>query len=118
MIPGTPPLDTGCTYPVVPLEKYLEEGRGYCIQRSILVVLLLERLGIAARVVNGAVAGGPGESSGHTWVELAGGRVLDPSWSLLAPKGARDPNFPDRFQFGDSFRFENQRFPYLAAPPA
>jgi hypothetical protein len=108
---GALPLPTGTERTVVPLERYLELGQGYCIQRAILVHILLERIGIRSRIVAGAVMNN-GSSSGHTWVELEDGRVLDPSWELKAPKGAREGGPTRGFKFGDSYRFEDGWFVY------
>jgi hypothetical protein len=115
---GERPLATGLRHPVVPLERWLEAGEGYCIQKALLGTLLLERAGVASRMVQGAVAQGPGTTTGHAWIELGDGRVLDPAWGRLEAPGARDPAFPDRFRFGGSFRFANQCYPYLALPSA
>lgn len=110
---GDLPLDTGAPFPVVPLERYLELGQGYCIQKALLAALILDRLEIPFRLVNGAVARGPGLTTGHTWLELPDGRVLDPAWRTLAPKGRPAADHAEWFSFGGSDRFANQRFPHL-----
>jgi transglutaminase superfamily protein len=110
---GAVPVMTPSDRPVVPLERYIERGEGYCIQRAILVDLVLRRLGIPSRVVTGAISVAPGVSSGHTWVELGDGRVFDPSWRLIAKPGARDENPPHGFKFGDSYRYAYRWFVYL-----
>lgn len=108
--PGT---DTGSLFPVVPFEKYLEAGKGYCIQKALLAALVLDRVGIPFRIVNGAVSSEPGESTGHTWIELVDGRVLDVAWESIAKKGAAHPTQPDWFRFGGSYRFEDWDYPML-----
>lgn len=99
---------------MVPLERWIDLGLGYCIQHSLLAALVLQRVGVKARVVSGAIDQGPGRSSGHTWVELLDGRAIDPGWRVITPKilNANDL-FPNRFWVSDSYRFENTNFPYL-----
>ncbi len=113
---GSPPYLTGVRFPVVPFERWLEVGQGYCLQKALLGALLLERAGVPCRLVQGAVAKGPGCTTGHAWIDLGDGRILDPAWGSLDRPTARDSQFPDRFRFGSSFRFENQCYPYLAFP--
>ena len=43
----------GIDHPVVPLELYLSAGVGDCLQKALVAALVLERVGIAARVVQG-----------------------------------------------------------------
>lgn len=106
----TVPLET---FPVVPFEKYLEAGRGYCIQKALLAALILDRIGVPFRLVNGAVDAGPGQSTGHVWIELADGRVLDATWGQISSIKETHEDHPNWFRFGGSFRFANQRYPYL-----
>ncbi len=110
---GHAPHATGQHFPVVPLEKYLDAGQGYCIQKALLASLLLERCGVPHRLVNGAVSQGPGKSVGHTWIELADGRILDAAWKQVGPRDTAGAPVPGFFRFGGSWRFENQTFPYL-----
>lgn len=110
---GELPVLTGQTFPVVPLEKYLEAGQGYCIQKALLASLILERAGVPHRIANGAVSKSPGVSTGHTWIELQDGRVLDPAWKQLGKPETQGAPVPGFFRFGGSWRFENQTFPYL-----
>jgi hypothetical protein len=111
---GHAPQKAADAFPVVPFERYLDAGKGYCIQKALLAALILERLGFPCRLVNGAVARGPGTTVGHTWIELPDGRVFDPAWSKIeTPSPDKDPMFPDRFKFGGSWRFVNQTYPYV-----
>ncbi len=110
---GHAPEAAGADYPVVPFENYIEAGQGYCIQKAVLAALILDKVGVPSKIVNGAVAQGPGKTVGHTWVELADGRVLDAAWSRVSAKGPSPDGFPDRYRFGGSDRFANQSFPYL-----
>lgn len=110
---GNSPVQTGFEFPVVPLEKYLEAGEGYCIQKALLASLILEKCGVKHRLVNGAVSQKPGKSVGHTWIELADGRVLDAAWKTVAMPEKNGAPVPGFFKVGGSWRFENQTFPYL-----
>jgi hypothetical protein len=111
---GDPALATGILHPVVPLERYLDVGYGYCLQRCFVESLLLERRSLSHRVVMGATIQGPGATSGHTWIELPDGRVLDPTWGLLEQKGPGDAAMPGSFGLAGGYRFANASFPYLA----
>ena len=93
---------------VVPLEDYLRNGRGYCVQKAIFAALLLEKVGIPSRVLNGA-----SETSGHTWVELADGTWLDPTWGILGVPSTEGA-LPGWKRHGSSFVYVSQLFPYLA----
>lgn len=112
--PGLGWRDAQAECPVVPLERWLDLKLGYCIQHSLVAALVLDRVGVSVRVVNGAIDQGPGRSSGHTWVETLDGRVIDPGWRLIVPKFKNtNPLFPERYWVGDSFRFESTNYPYL-----
>lgn len=112
---GEAPLDTGGTHPVAPFERYLDEGLGYCIQKALLAALVLDRLGIPSKLEHGSVALGPGSSNvGHSWVRLADGRILDAAWSQLKRPGEQNPQVPEQFKFGWSYRFVSKSYPYLA----
>ena len=114
---GHAPRSTGVGFPVVPLERYLEIGQGYCIHKALVAALILERLGFGCRIVNGAVAKAPGLTTGHTWLELTDGRILDVAWSRCeARRPDKDPMFPRRFKLGSSWRFENLTYPYVGWP--
>ena len=112
--PGLGWRDAQAECPVVPLERWLDLKLGYCIQHSLVAALVLDRVGVSVRVVNGAIDQGPGRSSGHTWVETLDGRVIDPGWRLIVPKFKNNNNlFPERYWVGDSYRFESTNYPYL-----
>ncbi|MFO0722625.1 MAG: hypothetical protein U1E65_02500 [Myxococcota bacterium] len=107
------PIESGLNYPVVPLERYLEEGVGYCLQKSLVAGFILEKLGFPYRIVQGANEIGPGWSSGHTWVEVPDGRVLDPTWAILQKPTQFSEILPERFMIGETYRFKNPIYPYL-----
>lgn len=107
------PLDTGLSFPVVPLERYLEEGVGYCLQKALVAGFILEKLGFPYRIVQGANELGPGSSSGHTWVEVPDGRVLDPTWAIVEKPTVYSEVLPERFKVGETFRFRSPTYPYL-----
>lgn len=114
---GHEPKSASATFPVVPLERYLEVGQGYCIHKALVAALVLERMGFGCRIANGAVAKSPGLTTGHTWLELEDGRILDVAWSRCEkPSTEKDPMFPRRFKYGGSWRFENQCYPYIGWP--
>ncbi len=69
--------------PVQPLESYIDQGEGYCIQQALLASLILRHYNVHHRFVNGSTAIKPGYSYGHTWIELADGRILDLSARIL-----------------------------------
>ncbi len=105
---GAPPRPSGQSLPVVPLERYLETGLGYCIQMAVLTSLILERCGVPHRLVQGAVRFTDGTCCGHTWIELGDDRVLD--------NGRIGPKVPDAngdFGFFGYLRFANQSYPFL-----
>ena len=113
----TPPVLLDQTeFPTVPFEHYMVGGaKNVCIQRAMFVSLILERMGVANRVVNGTVANRPFNAvdfAGHTWIELWDGRIFDPQWKIIAPKGPGKDGFQG-FEFGGQMRFENSSFPFL-----
>lgn len=100
-------------FPVVPLERYLEIGRGYCLQRSLIASLILSAKGVRHRIINGALDNGPGTTGGHTWLELADGRILDPSMNLLETPKWNHPTQRNWYYVGTGYRFESQVYPAL-----
>jgi hypothetical protein len=108
MTVGQYPLRSKQTDDVVPLEKFLEAGYGTCLHNAILASLLLTRLGIKHRLVNGAT-----QKGGHTWIALDDGRILDPSLRQL-DRAEASQALPGWIKYGDTFVFENQVWPYLA----
>jgi hypothetical protein len=116
---GAPVTAEGAEHPVLPLERYLEAGVGYCLQKALVAGLVLERAGVPARVVQGANEVAPGVTSGHTWVELPPspgypqGRVLDPTWELVRTRGPDHPVIAGRWLFDQTYRFRNALYPYL-----
>jgi hypothetical protein len=111
-----PPLAAGVDVPVIPLERFLDEGRGACLQKALVAALILDRLGFGARLVNGAVDLGLATSAGHAWVELEDGRVLCPTWGLLE-RPIHPPDLPGEMRIGVSILFRSQRSPYLRDQP-
>lgn len=110
------PVASGQKLPVVGLEKYLEIGKGYCLEKALLASLLLSRAGIEHRLVNGAVSFSPGHSIGHSWIELKDGRIFDPAWELVVQPTYGHPDHPDWIFVGNSWRFENQNYLILRVP--
>ena len=108
MTVGQYPLRSKTLDDVVPLEKFIEAGYGTCLHKALLASLLLTKLGIHHRLVNGAT-----RLVGHTWIELDDGRILDPSLEQL-DHAETAKALPGWFKYGNTFAFENQVWPYLA----
>ncbi|RZA06943.1 MAG: transglutaminase domain-containing protein [Proteobacteria bacterium] len=112
---GHYPLTTKITQRVVPLEAFLKEKRGVCVQRVLFVSLLMKKLGMRHRVRAGGmqVAGdGSGGGGGHVWVELPDRRHLDPTWHLLE-KPSREGVEEGWFRMDRTYLFRNQVFPII-----
>ncbi len=104
---GRYPRSSGVFHPVIPFEAYLKLGYGYCVEKAIFTSMILERLGIAHRLVSGGT-----QETGHTWIQLQDGRVLDPTWQVLDQPS--EPISPSAwFRYGTTWVFEDQIFPYL-----
>jgi transglutaminase-like putative cysteine protease len=99
---------------LVPLERFLDVRYGYCLQKALLGALILERAGVPHRVVHGAISRGPGDSGGHSWLELADGRVLDPAWALVTRPQSEGAPAPGTQYVGASWRYACATFPYLS----
>jgi hypothetical protein len=109
---GHYPLETNLRLPMVPLESFLWDRRGVCMQRVMFTSLLLNRLGLRHKLR----AGGSGGGAGHIWVELPDGRHLDPTWHLLEKprsNGIRD----GRFEIGISELFRDEVYPFTVDAP-
>lgn len=102
---GHYPLETRLEHPVIALEEFLERGKGACLPKVLLTSLILHRLGIAHRITTGAT-----EHDGHSWIELADGRILDPTWKILE-RPTREGALPGWFRFSGSFMYRNQFTP-------
>lgn len=105
LAPGHYPLETSLSHPVVPLEAFLKQGRGACLQKVMLTSLVMKELDLEHRVRTGGT-----ESSGHMWIELPDGRHLDPTWRLLQRPSSRGAS-PGWFRMDQTYLFENQFFP-------
>jgi hypothetical protein len=112
---GHYPLATKLSQRVVPLEAFLKEKRGVCVQRVLLVSLLMKKLGLRHRVRAGGIqveGDGSGGGGGHVWVELPDRRHLDPTWHLLE-KPSRDGVDEGWFRMDRTYLFRNQVFPIV-----
>lgn len=103
--PGHYPLITNLSHVTVPLEWYLREGRGYCLQKVLFTSFLLKRLNIPHRI-----RAGGSTAAGHMWIELDDGRHLDPTWNLLE-KPTEEGAPPGWFRLGKTLLFQDQFFP-------
>lgn len=111
---GDPAEPAGQDLTVVGLERYVQAGEGYCIQKALLAACVLGKLGVPLRIVNGAVSQAPGRTTGHTWLELQDGRILDVAWGRIDRPVFDHATHRDWFRFGSSYRFANQRYPYMS----
>jgi hypothetical protein len=107
---GQYPLRSRQTHAVIPLEEFLRAGYGTCLHKALLAALILEKLKLPYRLVNGAM-----RSGGHTWIELPGAIILDPSLKKLEP-AVKLSSIPGWIRYGNQRVFENQVWPYLALP--
>ncbi len=111
---------TDIAFPAVPLEQYLAIGEGRCIHIALTASLILEKFKIPHRLVLGSnvVDEVGGRGVGHSWIELADGRIFDAAWNIISPPGKRHAEHPDWFKFGNekgqSFRFPYERFNMMA----
>lgn len=101
------PLSSGVRQPVAPLESYLEQGYGACIHKSLVASMILEKLRIPHRIVMGGSM-----QTGHTWIELSDGRILDPTWQILDQPNDQGMN-PGWMMHGQTPVFRDQIYPYL-----
>lgn len=111
---------TDIAFPAVPLEKYLNIGEGRCIHIALTASLILEKFKIPHRLVLGSnvVDEVGGRGVGHSWIELADGRIFDAAWNIISAPGERHAKHPEWFKFGNekgqSFRFPYERFNMMA----
>ncbi|MGE0633035.1 MAG: hypothetical protein AB7O96_11540 [Pseudobdellovibrionaceae bacterium] len=111
------PIITPERFPVTPLEKYLQVKKGYCLQVALLGSLILSKLNVTHRLVNGAVINelpnGNYYTGGHTWIELQDGAIVDPTWKLLEETPEKKNQDPVWIGVNGGWRFENTNYPVL-----
>lgn len=111
------PVQTPVRHPITPLEKYLDVKKGYCLQVALLGSLILRELGVTHRLVNGAVVNEQSNSTfttgGHTWLTLADGTVIDPTWRVMEKPNLQHATNPNWIRVAGSWRFENDNYPAL-----
>lgn len=86
---GSMVFDLGEKKGLVPFEYYFTDNAcGMCIHKALLASLILDEAGIPHRFRTGfASFTGPSYSNtGHSFLELEDGRILDPTWHFLKPK--------------------------------
>jgi hypothetical protein len=108
MKPGHAPLLTTLVHPTVPLEGFLLAQRGACLQKVLLTSLIMRNLQISHRVRAGAF-----EATGHIWIELPDGRILDPTWQHLGYPTTHGA-LPGWFRFDQNLLYQYQLFPFAA----
>ncbi len=121
LAPGAGFYVTERDFPTVAFERFLEsECAAYCIQKSVLVKLILDRVGIPSRLVTGStinIQGTGFTTAGHTWVEVRRKDqklwVLDPEQERLEMWGPRNELVSDWFWFNGFNRRENHYYPIM-----
>lgn len=85
-----------------------------CIHNALLASLILQEAKIPHRLRTGfASFSGPTYSNtGHTIIELADGRYLDPTWNTISTPTAHNVN-PEWIKTGSFWWTPNNHFPYL-----
>ncbi len=81
--PEEAPLETSTLFQALPIEWAAPNESSLCFLKTLWASLILNRLNIEHRIVNGATWVAPGMTHGHSWIELKDGRVLDPEWEIL-----------------------------------
>lgn len=118
--PGHQPLLTAIDHRVMNLEDFYDLGYGRCMPKVLFTSLILNRLGIPHRIVNGAYqAGGENQPiTGHVWIELADGRILDPAWQVVGHPGkiGEDGAAPGWFRFSNSFLYRSINYMLTVEP--
>ncbi|PIS11845.1 MAG: hypothetical protein COT73_01755 [Bdellovibrio sp. CG10_big_fil_rev_8_21_14_0_10_47_8] len=99
--------------PVVPLERYLEAEKGYCLQKALFASLALSRLGVRHRFVNGAISHYDLHNEGHSWIELQDGHIFDPTWGIFEMPIRNHQIHAHWIYVAGSWRFENTNYPAL-----
>lgn len=94
---------------VVPLELYLKQGQGVCLQKALLTSLLMKMPGIE---IDHQIRMGGTEKIGHTWIELSDGRHLDPTWNLLIKPTQSGSYWEDWFEINETRLFRYRTYPY------
>jgi len=102
-------------------ENVLIRGKGVCLDMVLLASFILEDFKIPHRVIHGSLVAqhNPGEKGGHSWIELADGRILDVAWKTLGKVDESERHFyhKDWKFFGNSmgaqFRFSYEAYPIL-----
>jgi hypothetical protein len=110
---GTVAVPTGQRYPVIRFEDYFTRGNAVCIQKVLLAAFILERLRIPHKVVTGFTTAQPGAFKfGHSWIELADGRILDPEHKVMAWPTPHE-RYPLLLKVGEHYRQANTHYPYF-----
>jgi hypothetical protein len=103
------------TRDAVPLEAFLADSRDtMCFHNALLASLLLQRVGVPHRLRAGfASFGRPSyDTTGHTIIELADGRILDPTWHLLKKKKPH-ADYPGWIEGDGWYWTDYDHYPYL-----
>jgi len=112
--PSAKVIGTGETRPAVPFEHYFAKPEDtMCFHNALLASLLLQRLRIPHRFRTGFAAEVPSyENTGHSLIEVADGRMLDPTWSFLKPI-KKHAEHPDWIRGASWWWTPHDHYPYL-----
>ena len=113
--PGHEPVSTDFVHPVYNLERYMTPEVGsFCFHKAIVSSLILHRAGIPHRILSASVKNSleVDHFFGHTVIELADGRILDPTKQTLSLKTSK--GLSDGWsRYGSSYLLDSQLHHYL-----
>ncbi len=112
---GPAVFDLGQKKAVTPLEfHFTKDACGMCIHNALITSLLLQEAGIPHRFRAGfASYSGPSyQNTGHSFLELSDGRILDPTWNFLKQKKPHRDH-PEWIEGAGWWWTENAHFPFL-----
>lgn len=87
-------------------ESLIEYGRGFCIHKVLLTSLIMKELGIPHSIRFGSTG-----LSGHNWIQLTDGRILEPTWNLLVRPGKSEV-VGGWFKLGDTSVYQFDFYPF------
>ncbi len=104
--------ETKVPHTASPFTDILDGESGVCIDMALLASFVLESFNIKHKTVFGSVQTNDYYGGGHTWIELADGRILDVAWKTIGkPQMKLHPINKDWLWFGNEIGFQ-YRFPY------
>ncbi len=108
--------ETKIFQPIERFENILDRRSGVCIDMALITSLMLERFSVPHRLLFGSVQSYGEVGGGHTWIQLADGRILDVAWKTLAQPDIIRADGWQYFgnQYGKQFRFPYSFFPIIS----